>query len=98
MTNELARPRAAAFAAAAFAAAAVTTPPKIQISFPKLKVALALAGVLLTSDELQVLQNGFRSDRSGDMVRTYVRLRGGVVVCTVAFGSCLSVYLSGIYQ
>lgn len=39
-----------------------------QISFPKFKVALALAGVLLTSEELQVLQNGFRSDRSKDMV------------------------------
>eukprot|EP00903_Cladosiphon_okamuranus_P014842 g13743.t1 len=39
-----------------------------EISFPKLKVALALAGVLLTSDELQVLQDGFRSDRSKDMV------------------------------
>lgn len=42
----------------------------VQISTPKLKVALALAGVHLTSEELQVLQDGFRSDRSKDMVRT----------------------------
>lgn len=40
-----------------------------QISFPKLRVALALAGVLLTDQELRTLQRGFRSDKSGDMVR-----------------------------
>ncbi|CAM9343026.1 unnamed protein product [Scytosiphon promiscuus] len=39
-----------------------------EISFPKLRVALALAGVLLTDEELRILQRGFRSDRSGDMV------------------------------
>lgn len=45
----------------------------VQISFPKLKVALTLAGVLLTNEELQLLQNGFMSDRSKDMVRFSIR-------------------------
>ncbi|CBJ27458.1 conserved unknown protein [Ectocarpus siliculosus] len=39
-----------------------------EITLPKLKVALALAGVLLTNEELHILEHGFRSDRSGDMV------------------------------
>ncbi|CAM9270699.1 unnamed protein product, partial [Ectocarpus sp. 13 AM-2016] len=39
-----------------------------EITLPKLKVALALAGVLLTNEELHILEHGFRSDRSRDMV------------------------------
>ncbi|CAM9638892.1 unnamed protein product [Pylaiella littoralis] len=59
-----------------------------EISFPKLKVALALAGVLLTTEELRVLQSGFRGDRSGDMVdwrRLAVavnKIRGGTPTAT----------------
>lgn len=39
-----------------------------QVSLPKLKVALALAGVNLTDEELHILEAGYRSDRNGDMV------------------------------
>eukprot|EP00904_Undaria_pinnatifida_P007730 jgi/Undpi1/4087/HiC_scaffold_16.g07454.m1 len=39
-----------------------------QVSFPKLKVSLALAGVLLTDKELHIMQEGFRSDLNSDMV------------------------------
>lgn len=46
----------------------VATYPGNKITLPKLKVALALAGVLLTNEELHILEHGFRSDRSADMV------------------------------
>ena len=45
-----------------------------QVSFPKLKVSLALAGVLLTDKELHILQEGFRSDLNSDMVRSHASL------------------------
>lgn len=52
-----------------------TTPPVSpeptwpQVSLPKLKVALALARVELTSEELSILEAGFKSDRNADLVR-----------------------------
>lgn len=43
-------------------------PRWVQVSLPELKVALALAGVQLTNEELNILERGFRSDRSADGV------------------------------
>lgn len=42
---------------------------RAKLSTPKVKVALALAGVILTDDELHIIEDGFRSDRNYDMVR-----------------------------